>query len=186
MNRIFKKILNPGFYLRLPGIIKYRLMRIYHEKFIFKKSASREKVFRSIWNNNYWGNEESRSGPGATLVQTQQLRDKAPKMFQEFRIKSLFDAPCGDMNWMKHILESGSFNYLGGDIVSEIIDKNSLKFKNENINFTKFDITSDSFPDADVWICRAVFYHFSNQDILLALELFFESVQSSNADCIEK
>jgi hypothetical protein len=175
MKRILKKFIDPKFYCKLPSLVKYRLMRFYHEKFVFKQSASKETVFTSIWHNNYWGAAESRSGPGATLVQTEELRHKAPNMFHEFGIKSLFDAPCGDMNWMKHILATESFTYLGGDIVSEIINKNTSNLKSENINFVKFDITSDTFPDADVWICRAVLYHFSNKDILLALEKFLES-----------
>jgi SAM-dependent methyltransferase len=175
MKRFFKKLIVPKFYFRLPGILRYRLMRFYHEKFIFKNTLTKEEVFTSIWKNNYWGSDESRSGPGATLVQTKILRENAPKMFHKFKIESIFDAPCGDMNWMQHILKDGGFKYLGGDIVQEIIEKNKKKLNHKNVVFTKFDITSNTFPEADIWICRAVLYHLSFKDILMALERFLES-----------
>ncbi len=98
-----------------------------------------------------------------------------PILFRELKIKTVFDAPCGDMNWMQHVLKNAEFSYLGGDIVNEIVKNNRITFIGDNIRFIKFDITSDTFPDADIWICRAVLYHFSNRDILLTLEKFSES-----------
>jgi len=169
-----KKIIDPSFYARLPGIIKYRLIRLYHEKLLFKV-LPKESVFTSIWRNNYWGDAESLSGPGSTLIQTEELRKKAPIMFEEFEIKSVFDAPCGDLNWMQDILEHTNLKYVGGDIVNDIVEQNIANYKKENVDFLQFDITSDSFPDADVWLCRAVLYHLSNADILAALERFTES-----------
>jgi len=174
MGLTIKKMIKPGFYLRLPGIIKYRLIRTYHEKLLFK-FLSKESIFTSIWRNNYWGDEESLSGPGSTLIQTEELRNKSPVMFKEFEINSVFDAPCGDLNWMQDILENTDVKYIGGDIVSEIVERNKSNFKKENVDFRRFDITSDTFPDVDVWLCRAVLYHLSNADILSALERFVES-----------
>lgn len=154
--------------------IKFRLMRFYHEKIVFK-FASKETVFTSIWKNNYWGDVESLSGIGANLENTENLRQKMPLLFQKFKIKTIFDTPCGDMNWMQYVLKNADFQYLGGDIVTEIVEKNKLIFKNQNVDFIKFDITSDTFPIADIWICRAVLYHLSNLDICLALEKFINS-----------
>ena len=158
----------------MPSTIKYLLNRLYHEKIVFKFS-SKEAVFASIWRNNYWGHGESASGPGSTIAQTKKLREKVPVMFREYGIKSVFDAPCGDMNWMISLLKKENFSYLGGDIVGGIIEENIAKYKGKNIKFTKFDITSDTFPVADVWMCRAILYHLSNRDVFLALEKFSES-----------
>ena len=174
MKSILKKLIDPKFYVRLPSTIKFRLIRVFHEKFVFK-FASKETVFTCIWRYNYWGATESLSGPGSTLVQTAELRQIMPMMFREFGIKAVFDAPCGDMNWMQHLLKKADYSYLGGDIVGGIIKKNKTMFKNQNVKFVKFDITSDTFPVADIWICRAVLYHLSNRDIFLALERFSES-----------
>ena len=174
-NRNFlSKLLDPQFLLRLPSAIKFRLNRFLHEKLVFR-SASKEYVFTSIWRNNYWGSGESLSGPGSTLEQTANLREKMPIMFDEIGIKSVFDAPCGDMHWMQHVLKDANFTYIGGDIVDELVDVNKNKFSNSKVDFIKFDMTADSFPMADVWLCRAIFYHLSNRDIYLALEQFSAS-----------
>ena len=44
-------------------------------------------------------------------------------------IKRLFDAPCGDFNWMKevHLLD---VDYIGGDIVSSLVLNNKEQFCN--------------------------------------------------------
>lgn len=170
----FGKLLDLQFLLRLPSAIKFRLNRFLHEKLLFKL-ASKENVFTSIWRNNYWGSGESFSGPGSTLDYTQDIRQKMPSIFDTYNVKSVFDAPCGDMNWMQHILEDANFTYLGGDIVGEIVNINKTKFANSKVDFIKFDITADVFPAADVWLCRAVLYHLSNRDIYLALEQFVAS-----------
>ena len=98
-----------------------------------------------------------------------------PIMFDEMGIKSVFDAPCGDFHWMQHVLNDADFSYLGGDIVGELVSANKNKFTTSNVDFIKFDMTSDAFPVADVWLCRAVFYHLSNRDIYFALEQFVDS-----------
>jgi hypothetical protein len=98
-----------------------------------------------------------------------------PIMFNNFGIKSVFDAPCGDLHWMQHVLKDAKFSYLGGDIVSDLVSLNKNKFETSRVDFIKFDITIDSFPVADVWLCRAVFYHLSYRDIYLALEQFIAS-----------
>lgn len=178
MRSLMEKYKSIIFYLKyLQNLLlgmKYKLNRVFHEKFLFKL-ASKENVFTSIWSRNYWGSGESLSGPGSTLEQTANIRNKMPVMFENLGIKSVFDAPCGDMHWMQHLLENAKFNYLGGDIVSGIVMANKSKFANKRISFTKFDITSDDFPTSDVWLCRAVFFHLSNHDIYLSLEQFASS-----------
>ncbi len=172
--KLRKNIMASQFLLKLQSGIKFRLNRLLHEKVIFK-FASKEDIFTSIWRNNYWGSNESLSGPGSTLVETAQLRKQMPIMFHDFGIKSVFDAPCGDMNWMQHVLKEAEFTYVGGDIVGDIISGHKINFSNDKVDFVKFDITSDTFPVADVWLSRAVLYHLSNRDIYLALEQFSAS-----------
>lgn len=174
MKKLLKKLINPQFLIRLPSAIKYRMNRLFHEKILFRL-ASKENIFASIWRNNYWGNGESLSGPGATLEQTENLRRTMPAMFDSKGIESVFDAPCGDMNWMQQVLKDANFTYLGGDIVNKLVCVNKNKFSNSKVSFIKFDITADIFPFADVWLCRAILYHLSNRDIHLALEQFVAS-----------
>ena len=40
-------------------------------------------------------------------------------LIKDFEIKSIFDAPCGDLNWMQEILKTIDINYHGSDIVED-------------------------------------------------------------------
>jgi hypothetical protein len=103
------------------------------------------------------------------------LRKNLPVIFAQFSISSIFDAPCGDLNWMKDFLKASDVFYIGGDIVPDIIQNNKKSYSNKKIKFVKFDITSDNFPAVDLWLCRHVLFHLSNDDILKALTKFCES-----------
>jgi hypothetical protein len=74
LKEVFKKLVDPRFLVRLPSLIKYRLTRMVHEKLLFR-FLTKENVFVSIFNSNYWGNAESVSGPGSTLLQTAKNAD---------------------------------------------------------------------------------------------------------------
>jgi hypothetical protein len=154
--------------------ISYHLKRGIHERFLFKIS-SKEAVFTGIYKSNYWENEESISGLGSTLIQTELLRSKFPELLKTYSINSVFDSPCGDLNWMSLLIASNSFDYIGGDIVKEIVSNNTEKFGNSKTKFMHFDITKDQFPNADMWLCRHVLFHLSNKDIYLALENYANS-----------
>jgi len=135
-----------------------------------------QNVFTEIYKNKSWGrNEESVSGAGSSLDYTNELRKELINLFDKLQIKKIFDAPCGDFNWMKEVVNSVSIDYEGGDIVNDLIDNNNKLYKNSNIRFLNFDITDREFPDADLWLCRDCFIHLSYQDILSSLKKFSNS-----------
>jgi hypothetical protein len=172
-NKISRNIYEIKFYKSLPKRLIWFLKRKYHEKILFK-IASNESIFTSVWRNNYWGSSESVSGPGSTLEHTKSVRSELPKIFDKFAIKSIFDAPCGDLNWMLEVINNSDINYIGGDIVKGIIEKNKLHH-NLRANFLVFDITTQNFPKSDLWLCRDVLFHLSYQDILNSLKQFVKS-----------
>lgn len=174
IGELFRKGIGVKFLLNLAKTIKYKSVRLIHEKFLFRL-LSKQAVFISIYKNNYWGSSESLSGPGSTLEYTENLRIEIPKLFREFGIKKVFDAPCGDMHWMSDVLTRVNINYLGGDIVPDLIERNKKLFSGKSVDFKLFDITKDEYPVADVWLCRAVLYHLSFDDIYLALDKFVNS-----------
>ena len=69
-------------------------------------------------------------------------------------------------------------DYIGGDISNDLIEH--LREKYPTVDLHKFDITTDKFPDANVWHCRHCLMHLSLFDIFLALENFSAS-KISNA-----
>jgi cyclopropane fatty-acyl-phospholipid synthase-like methyltransferase len=153
----FKKFLQKLFTLRL------------------RQLSNLEKKFNLIYRTNYWNSKESISGPGSTLIYTENIRKELPIIFKKFSIKSILDIPCGDFNWMRYVLISCNVSYTGADIVSKIIKNNTSLYSCDKINFTILDLTSDFLGTYDLIICRDIFFHLSFNDIFNSLENIIKS-----------
>lgn len=135
---------------------------------------STEDRFTWIFRNNHWGHE-SVSGSGSTIKYTENLRHELPKLISQFNIKKIFDAPCGDFNWMRILLSELNVQYIGADIVKELIESHKANYENETIKFVSLDLISDNFPDSDLMICRDCLFHLSFEDIFKVLRNFINS-----------
>lgn len=142
----------------------------YFEK---KKKAgeklSTEETFQEIFHSNHWNSEESVSGEGSMNIQTLEISRQIPLLIKELSIKQLLDLPCGDFNWMSKI-DLPLDSYIGGDIISEIIETNSKKYGSDTRKFLQIDLIKDSLPAADMLHCRDCLVHLSNEDILAAIQ----------------
>ncbi len=156
--------------------------RVWKRKFeddILSPGPTKEK-FAKIYENNYWLSTESASGPGSTLKSTKNLRDHLPTIVEDFHISSIFDGPCGDFNWMRQLLPNlqlggAQIDYVGGDIVSAIVDDNNRRFHQDGVRFIQIDITSDKLPKADLMICRDCLQHLSYEVIEAFIANFLRS-----------
>lgn len=128
----------------------------------------RRKVFEEIYEQNYWGSGESRSGPGSELRGTERYRKALIDFLQRRDIKSMFDAPCGDLNWMGEVIKATNIHYIGGDISEGVVER--ARERHPDLDLRRFDICADPFPDVEVWHCRDALFHLSFHDIWLALE----------------
>jgi hypothetical protein len=137
--------------------------------------AELRKVFENIIALNRWSGEESKSGPGSTLSYTVNLRAELARFAHEFKIRSLFDAPCGDFHWMKEVAFPQGFAYLGGDVAPSLTEQLERDYGGTNRRFFEFDIVRDQFPAADVWFCRDCLFHLSEANILASLRNFSRS-----------
>lgn len=126
-------------------------------------------VFEEIYKNNKWNSKESVSGTGSTLKKTKAIREFLNVFFKMHNIKSLFDVPCGDFNWLKQVNLS-NINYVGWDIVKDLIDKNNEKCSSENIKFNVGDLINDKLPDSDMLLCRDCMIHLPNERVNAALK----------------
>lgn len=161
-------------------ILAYVGSRANHRRQVQRRQAilSAEQIedrFTQIYHYQYWGNGESVSGPGSTLGYTVNIRRQLLVIFDRFEIRSVFDAPCGDFNWMALVLEKANVSYVGGDIVAPLVQALNGKYSGPSVRFLHTDITKDRFPDADLWICRDCLFHLCDDDIKKALECFVES-----------
>jgi hypothetical protein len=133
------------------------------------KKPDIEKVFSDIYRNNSWANNESVSGRGSTMARTETIRRELPSLLKELGAKLLLDAACGDFNWMRHTDLTG-IEYLGVDIVSQLIERNQQAHGASQINFLGADITRDELPRADVILCRDCLIHLSFEHGHAAIE----------------
>lgn len=76
---------------------------------------------------------------------------------------------------MKEVSFPRNTKYLGCDIVPEMITSLQSKYANTNREFKVLDIVNDSIPHADIWLCRDVLFHLSNEDVFLTLQNFINS-----------
>lgn len=129
-------------------------------------------IFNKIYENNLWGSSQSRSGPGSEINFTSRYRTELSTLLRERNIRSVFDAPCGDLTWMYEIIMEHQLTYMGGDISHSLVD--NLK-KNPKLDIRYFDICEDPFPDAKVWHCRDCLFHLPFNKIKQALENFADS-----------
>jgi len=127
-------------------------------------STQLENLFTTIYTRNLWCNDESRSGEGSTLSYTKNLRSELPKLFKQFNITSMLDAPCGDFHWMRPIMSKHSdIQYIGADIVKPMIQSLQTTDTTDNQKFIHLDITKDPLPTVDLMMCRDCLFHFEQQ-----------------------
>jgi len=142
---------------------------------IFRARAFKvSQRFKEIYEKNLFGGEESRSGPGSSLVQTEHLRLELPRLIEDFGITSFLDAPCGDCNWIA-TLDWGKISYTGVDVVSELICANQVRLEKRNMQFIVADLCEASLPRADLIFCRDCWVHLPFPQIRACLENFRRS-----------
>jgi hypothetical protein len=124
-------------------------------------------VFRKIYFTNSWASDDSHSGRGSDLVQTAEIREVLPGLLNELGVRSMLDLPCGDFHWMR-MLEL-DVEYIGADVVSDLIGFNNLRYSNERRRFQILDILYDDIPKVDLVLCRDLLVHFSFIDAFNAI-----------------
>lgn len=141
-----------------------------------EQAVSRRRIFTGIWQDNFWGNAESRSGSGSTLAATAPLRDWLPRTLDFLGVRILGDAGCGDLNWMKELTGTLRF-YFGFDIVPELVDDLRTRFQDRRPNcfFSEADVVTVPLPECDAILCRDCLTHLTPDGALMALKGFRRS-----------
>lgn len=133
----------------------------------------RERTFTIIYETNGWGSSETCSGYGSELQNTQTMLTNVPFIIENYNIKTIFDAGCGDWNWFKEI--EFNINYTGADIVKPLVNDLKQKYQRPNVNFIHTDVVLNTFDYYDLVIARDILFHFSNKEIFKFLFNFQES-----------
>jgi SAM-dependent methyltransferase len=124
----------------------------------------RRRRFVTYYAANYWRGEESRSGRGSSLVQTQALRQALPDLLRTLGVRSLLDVPCGDFHWMKRVPLDG-IAYTGADIVPALVADLRARHGGTGRRFMLLDLVATTPPPADLLLCRDLLVHLSFAEI---------------------
>lgn len=131
-------------------------------------AKSPAQIFTEIYRENKWGDEQSLSGPGSNLDQSEAVRNALPLLIKELRCESLLDVPCGDFFWLKMI--DLNIQYIGGDVVDDLVKNNNRQYATQNRKFVRVDLVRDRLPKVDLILCRDCLVHFSYLHTLSSLK----------------
>jgi hypothetical protein len=167
----------------LGDVVRYSLFHrqrgIAYAAFLFSRGdpcnlrqvSPMESIFAGMARDCSTSKMESVSGPGSSLAQTTEMRQRLPQLLQSIGAQSLLDAPCGDFNWMRQVA-LGVKEYTGVDVLKELVETNQKQYGGNGRRFLQLDLSSDVLPRADVILCRDCLVHFSFHDIMRTLANF--------------
>src|SRR5437867_4434516 len=133
----------------------------------------RHDVFRRIFDENYWGNDQSISGEGSNLERTAVIRAELPGLLARHGVRSMLDAPCGDFFWMKELVLD--VDYIGADILPELIARNAEQYASPRRRFIVRDLVDEALPHTDLILCRDCLVHLTVDEIRHAIANFKKS-----------
>lgn len=140
-----------------------------------RSSRDLQGRFTAIYESNAWGNAESVSGPGSTADRGADFQQDLLALLDEAAIRSIVDAPCGDMNWIRHVLAARDLTYTGVDIVEDLIERNRRVHQDATRRFVCADMSRCDLPPADLILCRDGLVHLSFADARAAIRNFRRS-----------
>jgi SAM-dependent methyltransferase len=129
-------------------------------------SRSPAEIFGDIYRDNKWGGAQGtfNSGSGSTRTHADVYAGAVRKFVRENGIRRIVDLGCGDFTVGSRLLEPG-VEYVGVDIVPELIEHNERRYGSASVGFVCRDIIGDALPDGDLCLVRQVLQHLSNDQI---------------------
>ncbi|WP_111685104.1 class I SAM-dependent methyltransferase [Winogradskyella tangerina] len=125
-------------------------------------------AMEQVYEQHLWGGDEhdfySGEGSHRPEIIEPYLKEVTSFLKSHQNKLSVCDLGCGDFNIGQQLLPYTS-SYIAIDIVKDLISRNKIKFKNDDVEFHCLDIAKDELPKADCAIIRQVLQHLSNTEI---------------------
>lgn len=100
---------------------------------------------------------------GASSINgTVNIAQDIENLFDQYNIKSMFDAGCNDCGWMSKVIDHTKVAYQGGDISLAMV-AHVWRMRPE-LDVQVHDATTDPFPQVDLLFVRDVAIHLNNAD----------------------
>ena len=130
-------------------------------------------VMQQVYDMHLWGGKDYDfySGDGSHNIKIVEPYINSITTFlkSQNNLLTVCDLGCGDFNIGKELVEHTK-NYIGIDIVENLIKRNKALFKEDNLEFRCLNIVEDDLPKADCIILRQVLQHLSNAEIQKVVE----------------
>ncbi len=132
---------------------------------------SAREAFADIYRRNVWGGEEGEfySGGGSEGEFAEAYAEVIRKFISENNVGSVVDLGCGDMRVASSFI-TPEINYIGCDIVPDLIEHHQRTNKFPNAEFRCINIIEDDLPQGDLCLIRQVLQHLSNAEISRILQ----------------
>jgi SAM-dependent methyltransferase len=130
-------------------------------------SLSVAEAFRKIYFTKSWGSDGKPffSGAGSYGAVSDAYCAEVSAFIKKQKIRRVVDLGCGDFSVGRRIAEASEVEYIGVDIVAELIDYHKSQIYMANVSFLCANIMTDKLPSADLCLIRQVFQHLSNDEI---------------------
>jgi SAM-dependent methyltransferase len=133
---------------------------------------SHETIFTNIYKLGTW-DESGFSLSGSQIGVMQKYVEFLQDFLDKNEIHTVVDVGCGDWAFSRYIDWSG-IEYLGIDVVKCVIERNQALFTEPNLTFIHGNALAMDLPEADLLICKDVFQHLSNSDIMRLLKQIYK------------
>lgn len=146
-------------------------------------------IFTNIYNKDVWGHG---SGPGSLPENAALYVSVLNWLIKEYNVTSVLDVGCG--NWMfSEMINYQNVDYLGIDIVPNVIEQNIKKFQRSNLKFELQDCTSYTSEKVfDMVIIKDVLQHLSYENchkilhnVKYKMLIVTNDLTAQNTECID-
>lgn len=135
---------------------------------IVTRTESTANAFRKIYQDHAWMGR-SLSGPGSDPARTEAFRRVLQEFIRRRSVSSVIDIGCGD--WAStRLVDWSEVDYLGIDVVPEVIAANRARYQRGRIRFEVLDATIALLPSADLAIIKEVLQHLPLTGIFSVLD----------------
>jgi len=166
------KFTRAGFKKLLPSslLTLYRRVKVARRR-RRQRGQTVKEVFTQIYADNVWGGRPNEyvSGQGSNQLHAAQYAEMARRFISHKGLTTVVDLGCGDFVVGRRLQMEG-VNYVGVDIVDELIAHNQREFGGPQTRFLCLDIIADELPPGELCLIRQVLQHLSNAQILAILQ----------------